>query len=68
MIGANSIAAYVMSYATVPFFVDRLRHWFGFVWAPLDKNQANFLIGLTAFALVWLILFWMYRRRLYIRL
>jgi len=68
VIGANSIAAYVMSYATVPFFVDRLRHWFGFVWAPLDKNQANFLIGLTAFALVWLILFWMYRRRLYIRL
>jgi heparan-alpha-glucosaminide N-acetyltransferase len=88
VIGSNSIAAYVMSFATVPFLRGRVQVWFQSAWKevesptdgslwmklseaigiPAGKNSADFFIGLVVFVLVWLILYWMHRQRLYIRL
>ena len=67
VIGANSIAAYVMSYATVPFIRSRIDSWFGFLWKS-SGIYAPHILGLTVLTVVWLILYWMHRRKLYIRL
>ena len=68
------IAAYVMSYATVPFLRGRIESWLGFVWEPL-KESGKLLqesipaaIGLIAFSIVWFVLYWMHKHRLYIRI
>jgi heparan-alpha-glucosaminide N-acetyltransferase len=67
VIGANSIAAYVMSFATVPFLRNRIDSWLGFLWKS-SGIYAPHILGLTVLMIVWLILFWMHRRKLYIRL
>ncbi len=67
VIGANSIVAYVMSFATVPFLRGRVESWLHFVWAPMGEGAAA-AIGLTVFAIVWFMLYWMHKNRLYIRI
>jgi predicted acyltransferase len=67
VIGANSIVAYVMSFATVPFLRGRFESWLGFLWEPLG-DSAPAAIGLTVFAVIWYVLYWMYKHRLYVRI
>jgi heparan-alpha-glucosaminide N-acetyltransferase len=67
VIGSNSIAAYVMSYATVPFLRDRLNSWLGFLWKESGIYEPH-ILGAVVFGLVWLVLYWMHRQKLYIRL
>ncbi len=67
VIGANSIAAYVMSFATVPFLRGRIENWFYFLWTPLGDG-APAAVGLAVFAIVWYILYWMHQHRLYVRI
>jgi predicted acyltransferase len=69
VIGANSIAIYCLVHLIQDFVVDALhRHlgssvfnWFGETWEPLLTGGAVLLI-------YWLILFWMHRRRIYVRI
>lgn len=67
VIGANSIAAYVMSFATVPFLRSRIDSWFGFLWNS-SEIYAPHILGLIVLCVVWLILFWMHQRKIYLRL
>jgi len=67
VIGANSIAAYVMSFATVPFLRSRIESWLHFVWDRMG-DSATAAIGLTTFLIVWLILFWMFKNRIHVRI
>jgi len=69
VVGLNSIAAYMIAHLFEDFFVASFRThlgpgafgWFGAGWQPL-------LQGLAVLALYWLILFWMYRRKLFLRI
>ena len=70
VIGMNSIAAYVMSeWLFYAFFRDAFRRhvstgffeMFGAVYAP-------FVLGTCVVLTFWLILFWMYRRRIFLRI
>jgi heparan-alpha-glucosaminide N-acetyltransferase len=67
VIGANSIVAYVMSFATVPFLRGRVESWLHFAWEPMGEGAAA-AIGLTVFAIVWYVLYWMHKNRLYVRI
>lgn len=67
VIGANSIIAYIMSFATVPFLRGRLESWLHFVWEPMGEGSPA-AIGLVVFAIVWYVLYWMHKHRLYVRI
>lgn len=69
VIGANSITAYVMSWTIEKPIQDFLQRHFGQgvfyaageVWQPL-------LLGAATLAVMWLILLWLYRKRIFIRI
>jgi predicted acyltransferase len=68
MVGMNSIAAYLISWLFVGFFMEALpRHLgkrvfelFGDIYQPL-------LLGAAVMLTEWLILWWMYRRKIFLR-
>jgi predicted acyltransferase len=69
VIGANSIAIYVMSWTIEHFISSALvRHLgsapFAIMGAPFEPVLRGFAV-LTVF---WLILFWMYRRKIFLRI
>ena len=69
VIGANSIAVYVMSWTLEDFVKGALaRHMgaapFAFLGAPFEPV----LKGLAVLMVFWSILFWMYRRRIFVRI
>ncbi len=68
VVGANSIAAYVMSWTLADWIKDNLQTHFGWTIRSLDEASQQFAIGLITFTIVWLILFWMYRRSLLLRI
>ncbi len=69
VIGANSIAMYIMAHPFKNFVSSSLntnlpKDWykvFGDVWAPMVQGGAVLLI-------LWLILLWMYRRKIFLRI
>jgi predicted acyltransferase len=67
VIGANSIAAYVMSYALMP----ALRKWMhisvGKIWNE-PALYAPHITGLVVFAVVWLILLALYRWKIFLKI
>jgi predicted acyltransferase len=68
VIGANSIAAYLMAHLWERFILDSFRIHLGpraftFLGAPYEP----FIRGLAVLAVYWLILYWMYRRRLFLK-
>jgi len=80
VIGANSIAAYVLSWTIEEqismailrhfgYFVDNFS---GFVadWFQLGSSEAvkGLMIGALTLGVIWLILFWMYRKRIFFRI
>jgi predicted acyltransferase len=69
VIGTNSIAAYLIAHLTERFFVDTFRihlgaHFFAFAGAPYEP----FLRGVAVLTTYWLILWWMYRRKLFLKI
>ncbi len=80
VIGANSIAAYVMSWTMKEpirlaierhfgFFVETLNGWLG-TWFQLDNPQAlkPLVLGTLTLGVMWLILLWMYRKRIFLKI
>jgi heparan-alpha-glucosaminide N-acetyltransferase len=69
VIGMNSIAAYMIAHMFEKFIADSFRihlgqgvfNMFGAVYAP-------FMQGLAVLLTYWLILFWMYRRKLFLKI
>jgi predicted acyltransferase len=69
VIGANSIAIYVMSW-TIEHFVSSalVRHLGPAPFAILGAPFEPVLRGIGVLIVFWLVLFWMYRRRIFLRI
>jgi predicted acyltransferase len=69
VIGANSIAVYVMSWTMEKFVMGALvRHLGSAPFAILGPPFEPVLRGLAVVTVFWLILLWMYRRRIFLRI
>ncbi len=69
VIGANSIAIYVMSWTIEHFVASALvRHLGAAPFAIFGPPFVPVLRGLGVLTVFWLILFWMYRRKIFIRI
>jgi predicted acyltransferase len=69
VVGANSIAIYVMSWTLEEFVASALERHLG--KAPFLLLGAPFepvLRGLAVLLVFWVVLFWMYRRRIFLRI
>jgi predicted acyltransferase len=68
VIGANSIAAYCMAHWCERFFIDTFRVLTG-PWGPDAFGRAlPFVQGWAVLAGLWAILYWMYRRKIFLRI
>jgi heparan-alpha-glucosaminide N-acetyltransferase len=68
VIGMNSIAAYVMAHLWERFIVDSFRIHLGRdVFRVFGTGVEPLLQGLAVLLVYWLMLFWMYRRKLFLK-
>jgi heparan-alpha-glucosaminide N-acetyltransferase len=69
VIGMNSIAIYVMSWTMEDFFRSSLQIHLGrFISALVSPTFLPMAYGIGIMALFWTILFWMYRRKIFLRI
>ena len=69
VIGANSIAAYIMAHTIEGFIDASLSIHFGKNYAGiLGANYAPLMRGFFILFIEWLILFWLYRKRIFIKI
>jgi predicted acyltransferase len=69
VIGMNSIAAYLIAHLWEKFFLDSLRIHLGAGFFALAGTEVEpFVRGLAVLALYWLVLYWMYRRKLFLKI
>jgi predicted acyltransferase len=69
VIGMNSIAAYLIAHLFEDFIVDSFRiHLGAGIFAVLGDAVEPLVRGLTVLAVYYLILWWMYRRQLFLRI
>jgi predicted acyltransferase len=69
VVGMNSIAIYVMSWTMQDFFRTALGTHFGAVMSALVPSELlPVAYGIGVMLIFWVILFWMYRRKIFLRL
>ena len=69
VVGMNSIAVYVMSWTMVGFFGDALDRHFGRALSMMaGPTFQPVLHGFAVLLIFWLILLWMYRRKIFLRI
>src|SRR5579864_8905605 len=69
VVGMNSIAIYVMSWTMADFVGDALDRHFGRAMSALSAPTFQPVIhGFAIMLTFWLILFWMYRRKIFLRI
>jgi predicted acyltransferase len=69
VIGMNSIAAYCMAHLFEYFIRDALhRHLGAGTFTALGESYEPLLQGAAVLLVLWLILFWMYRRKIFLRI
>ena len=69
VIGMNSIAAYCMAHLIEPFIVDSFKTHFGpGVFEIAGKTWEPLITGIAVLAVYWLILYWMYRRKIFLKI
>ncbi|MCY2967934.1 MAG: DUF5009 domain-containing protein [Planctomycetota bacterium] len=69
VIGMNSIAAYCLAHGFDAYLTKNLQTHFGPNWTKLlGEEYATLLHGGVILTLLWLILFWMYRRKVFVRI
>lgn len=69
VVGMNSIAVYVMSWTMSKFFGNALDRHFGRVVAAMAGSTIQpVLHGFAVMLIFWFILFWMYRRKIFLRI
>lgn len=69
VVGLNSIAAYCLTHLFTGFIVDNLTTHFGKkIFNPAGEVYAPVLQGAWVLLILWLILFWMRRRKLFVRI
>lgn len=68
VVGMNSIAAYLISWLCVTFITDALlRHLGSHIFEIFGAAYQPFLLGLGVMLVEWLLLFWLYRRKIFLR-
>jgi heparan-alpha-glucosaminide N-acetyltransferase len=68
VVGMNSIAAYLISWMFVSFIIAALlRHLGSRVFEIFGEAYQPLLLGLAVMLVEWLILFWMHRRKIFLR-
>jgi heparan-alpha-glucosaminide N-acetyltransferase len=69
VIGLNSIAAYLIAHLIESFIVDSFRiHLGASIFASFGNAVEPLVRGAVVLTVYWLILFWMYRRKLFLRI
>jgi predicted acyltransferase len=69
VIGANSIAAYCLDWLTADFIQAVLvRHFGESPFLALGPAYQTLLLGGAALLILWLILFWMYRKKIFLKI
>jgi predicted acyltransferase len=69
VIGANSIAAYLMAHLWERFILDSFRINLGaHAFAFLGTAYEPFLRGIAVLLVYWALLYWMYRRKLFLKI
>lgn len=68
VVGMNSIAIYVMSWTMTGFFADALDRHFGRVFWIAGATFRPVLLGFAVVLVFWTILYWMYRRKIFLRI
>jgi predicted acyltransferase len=69
VIGMNSIAAYLIAHLLPDFISDSFRiHLASGVFAQFGSGLEPFVQGFAILLVYWLILFWMYRRKLFLKI
>jgi predicted acyltransferase len=69
VIGANSIAAYVLAHGPDKFIADSLKTHLGKeFFMALGSPYQPLLLGGTVLLIEWLILYWLYKQRIHIRI
>ena len=68
VIGANSIAAYVLAWTFAPWMIENIQLHFGWAWAGLSHQAGLLIAGTLTLGTVWGILYWMYRRAILLRI
>ncbi len=69
VIGANSIAAYCISHLFEKFIVQNLATHFGKnIFLPFGESYEPVMRGAWILLIMWAVLFWMYRRKIFLRI
>jgi predicted acyltransferase len=68
VLGTNSIAAYCMNEVLAAPLAHAVRIAGGVVLPPIDPAFSRALAGAAALLVLWLVLFWMHRRRIFVRI
>lgn len=69
VVGMNSLAMYLLVHVATEYVEGSLRtHLGGGVFAVLGQALVPVLLGAATLAIFWVVLYWMYRRRLFLRL
>jgi predicted acyltransferase len=66
VVGANSIAIYLMAQLMKPFVAASIRTHFG--REIFDGPNGPFVKGLSILAVLWLICLWLYKRKIFIKI
>ena len=69
VVGMNSIAAYMIAHLWEDFLIENLHINFGYqIFRVFGPGFEPFLLGLAVMLIYWATLYWMYRKRLFIRI
>jgi heparan-alpha-glucosaminide N-acetyltransferase len=69
VVGMNSIAAYLIAHLWEDFIVANLHINLGYqVFRVFGTGLEPLMVGITVMLIYWLILFWMYRRKIFLRI
>jgi predicted acyltransferase len=69
VVGMNSIAAYIMAHTMEGYFMSALKTHLGIGFFSVFGDELRpVLMGVSVLIIFWLILYWMYRKRILIRI
>jgi heparan-alpha-glucosaminide N-acetyltransferase len=68
VIGMNSIAAYLIAHLWEGFFASSLKIHLGWLLDLLPRGGVLLITGLFVLGCYWLTLYWMYKRKLFLRI
>ena len=69
VVGMNSIAAYMIAHLWEEFFITNLHVNFGYrIFQIFGTGLEPFMLGITVMLLYWFVLYWMYKKKLFLRI